>query len=222
LAHALRAIAVYHWWRSPAGQRQMDEGMLEEKNRLRAQIVSRLAAMFPDERDELSTEIAKRFVASLEFRGASVVLAYDSFGTEVNTHPLMQLILERGKALCLPKTRKKERSMTVHAVADLQRDLTLSRWGFLEPKKTMPVVPLERIDLIIVPGLAFDPQCHRLGRGAGYYDRFLPLVEVRAAACALAFECQIVEAVPVDEHDWPLQLIFTEERVIHASAPLKK
>jgi len=132
----------------------------------------------------------------------------------VDTHPLMELCLDRRKTLCLPRIRRENHSMTAHAVSDLKRDLVPVPFGFLQPKKTTPVVPLAQIDLILVPGIAFDLQGHRLGRGAGYYDRFLPRADLRAAVCALAFECQIVDAVPVGEHDWPLQLIFTEERVI--------
>jgi 5-formyltetrahydrofolate cyclo-ligase len=189
-----------------------------EKSMLRAKVLSRLNDLGADKREWFSTRIARRFAASGEFRSAKVVLAYDSFGTEVDTHPLMQLCLEQRKTLCLPRMHNKERCLTAHAVGDLKRDLVPVPFGFLQPKKTMPLVPLEKIDLLLVPGIAFDLQGHRLGRGAGYYDRFLPRARVQAVVSALAFECQIVEAVPVQEFDWPVQLIFTEERVIRGGA----
>jgi 5-formyltetrahydrofolate cyclo-ligase len=204
---------------------------------LRAQVISRLKGLGADKRKWFSAQIARRFVASAEFGAASVVLAYDSFGTEVDTHPLMELCLERRKTLCLPRMGRKGHSLTAHAVSDLKRDLVPVPFGFLQPKETTPSVPIAQLDLILVPGIAFDIHCHRLGRGAGYYDRFLPLVRAArvskrpedrsltvaaptvqspAVVCALAFECQIVDAVPVEKHDWPLQLIFTEERVIRS------
>ncbi|MGD0094327.1 MAG: 5-formyltetrahydrofolate cyclo-ligase [Planctomycetota bacterium] len=187
----------------------------DNKTALRELVKGALAALGADERARRSAEILARFLASPEFHAARTVLAYDSAGTEVDTHGLQQACLAQGKTLCLPRTRKKDRSLAAHAVSDLLQDLVPSRFSFREPKEALRVVPLEQIDLLVVPGLAFDTQGRRLGRGGGYYDRFLARAGPRAVVCALAYECQVLDAVPTLEHDWPLQLIFTERRVIH-------
>jgi len=189
------------------------------KKELRARIASRLKALSADERARMNAEIIARFLASAEFNAAKAILAYDSAGMEVDTHGLQRVCLEQGKTLCLPRTGREDRSLTAHAVTDPEHDLVPSRFFFREPKEALPVVPLEQMDLIVVPGLAFDTQGRRLGRGGGYYDRLLARAGRRAVACALAYECQIVEAVPAQAHDRPLQLIFTQKRAIHACAP---
>lgn len=188
--------------------------MANEKKALRAAIMAQLEALGADKRARLSAAITARFLASPEFRAARTVMAYDSAGAEVDTHAIQCACLEQGKTLCLPRTQRRDRSITARAVLDPQHDLLPSRFQFREPAASLPVVPVEQLDLVIVPGIAFDAQGRRLGRGAGYYDRFLATMGSQASLCALAFNPQLVEAVPAEAHDVPVQLIFTETRVI--------
>jgi 5-formyltetrahydrofolate cyclo-ligase len=85
----------------------------------------------------------------------------------------------------------------------------------------LPSIALNQIDLVIVPGRVFDLHGHRLGRGAGYYDRFFGVSDVRATAAALAFDCQVLEQVPREPHDHPMNLIVTETRIIRPSSPAR-
>jgi 5-formyltetrahydrofolate cyclo-ligase len=78
---------------------------------------------------------------------------------------------------------------------------------------------VDRLDLVVVPGVAFDPQGNRLGWGAGYYDRLLAQVRADAPIVALAFECQIVPAIPPESHDVPVDVIVTEQRIIRPNRP---
>jgi 5-formyltetrahydrofolate cyclo-ligase len=100
-----------------------------------------------------------------------------------------------------------------------RNDLELGRFGILEPKQNIRnnikyhVTP-EQLDVVIVPGLAFDSLGNRLGRGKGYYDRFLSQFTSKTLLIGLAFECQIVEQVPVDTWDCPVSIVVTENRVI--------
>ncbi|MCY3021430.1 MAG: 5-formyltetrahydrofolate cyclo-ligase [Planctomycetota bacterium] len=190
--------------------------MANEKKTLRAEVTARLRAMSADERQERSARAVARLLASAEFQRAGTVLAYDSAALEVDTSAVFQACCAQRKTLGLPRTCAADRSITIHAVAGPDRDLERSRFGFREPKGGTPVIPVAQIDLAIVPGVAFDPQGNRLGRGAGYYDRFLAQGGLHAALCALAFDCQVVPAVPVLPHDLPLHLVFTETRTIRA------
>jgi 5-formyltetrahydrofolate cyclo-ligase len=81
----------------------------------------------------------------------------------------------------------------------------------------MPVVPIDQIDLAVVPGLAFDLEGRRLGRGKGYYDRFLAQPGCRALAVAVAFEFQVVPTLPSEKHDRDMTLVFTEDRIVRPS-----
>ena len=186
----------------------------DEKAELRAEVRARLRAINQRERERASREAVDRLLNSAEFRNAKTILVYDSAGFELDTRPVLEACLGSGKTLCLPRTRAKDLSMAAHRVSDLARDLEVSPFRFREPKAELPIVPAAQLDLIVVPGIAFDERGNRLGRGAGYYDRFLAQPGLRAAVCALAFECQIVPAVPTEGHDQGVGIIYTEARVI--------
>jgi 5-formyltetrahydrofolate cyclo-ligase len=186
----------------------------ESKKALRAAIFLQLMGLNAVARAEKGAAAVKRLVESPEFARAGTMLLYDSFGTEVSTHELMALCLAGGKVLCLPRTSRATRAMTPHVVRDLDVDLEPTRLGFREPAAECPTVPVEQLDLVLTPGLGFDLHGNRLGRGVGYYDRFLAQSQLKAALCALAFECQIVPEIPHDRHDKPVQVVFTEDRVI--------
>jgi 5-formyltetrahydrofolate cyclo-ligase len=188
--------------------------MADEKQRLRDVILARLNAMDSVERLEKSSRILERVLQSGLFTRASVVLVYDSSKTEVDTSRVLDACLAAGKTLCLPRTVKRDCALTPHRVADLQNDLEPCRLGFREPFAKLPREPLERIDLVVVPGVAFDTCGNRLGRGKGYYDRLLALPEFRARTVAFAFECQLVDTVPHEAHDRGVETLITEDRVI--------
>jgi 5-formyltetrahydrofolate cyclo-ligase len=190
--------------------------MQDAKKALREEVMARVRALTPEERLERSRQAVARLVASGEFQRAATVLLYDSSDTEVDTHELQRACLALGKRLCLPRAERKTRGIIVHAVRDLEQDLAPSRYNFHEPLATLPIVPAAEVDLVVVPGVAFDERGNRLGRGAGYYDRFLERADLPAALCSLAFECQIVPAVPALAHDQRVPVIYTERRTIGA------
>ncbi len=136
---------------------------------------------------------------------------FASFRSEVETGPMIRLVLQSGKRVVLPKVRGSE--LALYEIRDFDNDVESGVWGIPEPKSFMPA-SLTDIDLMIIPGAAFDKKGNRLGYGAGYYDKLLPAF--RKATVALAFEAQIVDEIPVDSHDVPMQKIITEKRVIRA------
>ncbi len=188
------------------------------KGALRQEILARRDAMDPAVCARLSAAVLTRVAALARFRQARVVLAYASFGSELDTRPLLRDVLASGRALVLPRVERAARRLALHRVGDLDADLEAGPWGIPEPApaRCAAATPGE-IDFVLVPGLVFDPHGGRIGYGAGYYDRLLgawpspvpPLV-------AAAFELQVVPQVPVLPGDHRVDLVVTESRTYSA------
>jgi len=159
-----------------------------------------------------SREIEERLFSLPEFLSAQVVMFFASFRSEVETGSMIRRALHSGKRVVLPKVQGNE--LALFEIHDFSGDVETGAWGIPEPKTTIPAV-LADIDLMIIPGAAFDSQGNRLGYGAGFYDKLLPAFG--KATLALAFEIQIVNEVPVEMHDVPVRKIITESRVIIAA-----
>lgn len=138
---------------------------------------------------------------------AQTILLYWGVGTEVDTRPVLQELLRRGKTLCLPKCLP-NRAMVARQVEDLQR-LVPGVFGIPEPETDCPDVPAEKVDLIIVPGLVFDRQGYRLGQGGGYYDRYLEHYTGKTLGLARKIVAQ--EAVPREAFDRPVDGVLWDE-----------
>ena len=197
--------------------------MTNLKQQLRELVTAKLKALTEAERRVKNQRITAALLACPEFQRARTILAYDSCKLEASTQEIMAACLSAGKTLALPRTQKKDCSLAIQRVIDFARDLAPCRLGFREPKAELPAVPLEQIELVIVPGVAFDPHGNRLGRGKGYYDRFLSQLGPgrQWLTCAPAFECQLVVQIPTTAHDRPVQMLITEDRVIRIeSSPI--
>jgi 5-formyltetrahydrofolate cyclo-ligase len=160
-------------------------------------------------RESKSREIGKRLYSLPEYRAASVIMFFASFRSEVDTLTMIRHVLAAGKRVFLPKVRG--RDLALFEILDFDKDTAPGAWAIPEPRETRPVT-IQEVDLMIVPGLAFDENGNRLGYGAGFYDRILP--SFRRTTVALAFEEQIVPDVPVSIHDIPVKKIVTEKRII--------
>ena len=134
---------------------------------------------------------------------------FASFLSECETLPMIQHALALGKRMILPKVKGKE--LGLFEIRDFDNDIAPGGWDIPEPREIQPVM-VHEVDFMIVPGLAFDLNGNRLGYGAGFYDRILPLYKKGIAA--LAFEIQIVPEVPVSALDAPVKKIITEKRTI--------
>jgi len=166
----------------------------------------------PAKRRLWSGRIAEHVLAWDAFRGARTVMAYASIGSEPDTRRLLSKILEQGKRLLLPRCFGEG----VMAAMEVERlsCLVPGAFGILEPPEGASPADKGSIDLCLVPGLRFDLRGNRIGRGAGYYDRFLKGFE--GVSCGIAFAEQIVEAVEVRPHDVPVGAIVTEFGVFTA------
>lgn len=187
----------------------------EEKNRLRREVLGRREQLGRAEVTARSATIAARAMALPELARARTVMAYCSYKHEVATDDLITGCLAAGKVTTVPKTVPADRSLIPSRVLDPVEDVAPANFGIPEPRpERLRPVPPEEIDLVFVPGVAFDRLGNRLGYGGGYYDRFLKLLRPGRVAVALAFEAQVVEAVAPGRFDVPVDLIVTEERVI--------
>ncbi len=156
------------------------------------------------ERDEKNKKILSQLTSQDFYKKAKTVMTYVSFGDEVDTHRLIEKMLEDEKILCAPKCITKT-EMEARKFCDFS-DLSVGAYGILEPMGEI----IKSFDLIIVPGVAFNENLHRIGYGAGYYDRFLS--ENKAVTVGLFYEVQKSDFL-ADSRDYPLDYIITEEKI---------
>jgi len=164
-----------------------------------------------------SIEITKKVIDLEPFINGRAIMCYMDFKNEVMTKYILSHCFEKGKKVILPlvDTIDGVKKIVPYEVKDLERDLCAGTFGILEPKKDRAeIFNPEEIDLVIVPGVAFDRNRNRVGYGAGLYDRFLKTVKPCCPKAGIAFEFQIYDTVPVEEHDIPLDFVITEKRII--------
>lgn len=178
----------------------------DDKRALRALIGERLAAVTGDERRAWSRAITGRVLASGEYARAGSVFCYVGRRGEPDTLPLIERMLGEGKRVYLPMPRERGIMDAVRLLS--AAELRPGRYGILEPLPDGEIAPPEALELILVPGAAFDRALFRLGWGAGYYDRYL--TRARAPALGVAFNCQRVIDVPREAHDRPVDKLVTE------------
>jgi len=135
---------------------------------------------------------------------------YVSLKDEVNTLDMIDEALKTGKRVCVPVILKEDKRLIAGEIKDRKKDLERQRFGIYQPKAgSVKEVPLEDIDLVVVPGIAFDKFNVRLGRGHGYYDKLLCALPNKTSTIGLAFDFQVVEKLPKDPHDIPVSKTIT-------------
>ncbi len=185
------------------------------KKSLRKEILARRNRLAREEIIHLSQQIIGNFKNTPLYRDAYHIMLYLSFASEVVTQDIVEDLLKQKKHVYIPLTVPKSREMIVSKLKDPEKDLEEGNFGVLEPRKGA-VRPTDTniLDLIIVPGLLFDKRGYRIGYGGGYYDRFLPKLSPKTTSLSLAFDFQILEEIPNDPHDYPVQYIISEKQFI--------
>ena len=193
----------------------MPSTITAEKARLRRQALDWLAALSPPERIAGDESLFRRFLALPQVAATRTILLYHGMDTEPDTVRLLPPLWDIGKQVCLPRCLPGNQ-MEARLV---QRDSTLVRhpYGMLEPGPDCPLIPPDQIDLVLVPGLAFDRSGGRLGRGGGYYDRWL--AGFSGITAALCRDGLLMEAIPRLPHDLGVDLVITETSLYGPSAP---
>ncbi|MCX7804629.1 MAG: 5-formyltetrahydrofolate cyclo-ligase [Planctomycetota bacterium] len=188
------------------------------KAEVRRRVEAAIAALPATERAARGARAQERMAALPEFAAARIVLLYHSMRGEIETSVLITRALRDGKRVALPRTDRASGTMRAVEIRNPAADLFRGSCGAMEPHDGLPEVAPGEIDLAVVPGRAFDIHGRRLGRGAGYYDRYMSSPGFRAIRVALAFDCQVLDSIPALPHDLPVDIIVTESRVIECRA----
>ena len=167
------------------------------KQELRKEIRNRKRQFTGEELRELSFALIQRLLSHPRLKEAHTIMLYYSLPDEVDTHTLVDSLLMSHKTIVLPRVTG-EGTMELRRYTG-PRDLAIGAYGIMEPTGEA-YTKYGEIDLAVIPGMAFDPAGNRMGRGKGYYDRFLPLI-TQAYKIGLCFPFQMVEAVPAEAHD---------------------
>ncbi len=185
----------------------MQNTIREAKQTLRKQVGARLKEMAPGERAAASARARALLAAQPLWQTAQKVLFFAPLPGELDVWPLLAEALSAGKQVALPRFVAEDNAYEVCQIQDPKLDLQVGHFGIREPASRCAQLPSTRLDLILVPGVAFDLQGRRLGRGKGYYDQLLTIW--RGTTCGVAFDEQIVESIPVAPHDVYLDCILT-------------
>jgi len=184
------------------------------KEQLRQQMREKLASLSEADACTKSAAIWERCISLPKLTDADWVLAYVSRGREVATHELIKQLLATGKHVCVPKFDKPTRQYIASELCDFDKELVKGQFGILEPgAEVVRRVDYARLNVLLVPGLAFDKTGNRLGRGMGFFDHILH--NTTGVKLALAYDFQLTEEVPTEEHDVWMDFIITETRVVN-------
>lgn len=187
------------------------------KQELRTQILERRLGLDAGKVSTKSETIAALLRSLPEYVLARAIMFYLSFRQEVDTEPMIRAALVGGKMVAVPRTIRRERVLVPCRLEDYETGLVTGAYGIREPADCRPV-PTGDLDMVIVPGVAFDRAGNRLGYGAGYYDRFLSSLGTcggrRALAVGVAFALQVVDSLPAGPHDVPMDVIITEDGIV--------
>ena len=182
------------------------------KQSLRNDMKKILAEMPADVAARKSLAACERLLGLEEYRHAGTLMAYIATTGELDAAGIAARAWEDGKIVAVPKVLRTRREMSGVLWA-LNDELVAGEYGIKEPARA-ELVAVETIDLIVVPALAFDRAGNRLGRGGGYYDRFLAQPLIRATTCGLAFADQLAECVPVTSKDYSVDMLVTDAEVL--------
>ncbi len=180
-------------------------GFEMEKPEIRENAIRERSLLEDEEVHRKSNAICARLLSIPEIENARAVMLYSSIGNEVQTGPAIH-ILKSKKIIALPRM---EPGKIIAAALD-EKGLSQGGHGIMEPLGNE--MSYDEIDAVVVPVVAFDAGCNRIGRGLGHYDRFLK--QAKAFKIGLAFDCQETDSIPVESHDVQLDMVITETRVV--------
>lgn len=186
----------------------VDQGAAR-KVTLREELTARRKAMTPDVIDGRGLKVQSRFLASPYYQKARTVALYAPIRGEVPTRDILIAALADEKVVCYPLSHVHGRILSFRAITS-ESELEPGRLGVREPNSASELVPVDQIDLFVVPGLGFTRDGKRLGRGGGYYDATLRAASQRSRRVGLAFSDQVVGVLPTNQDDVDMDLVVTE------------
>jgi len=181
------------------------------KDQIRQRMLEMRKMMSPEEVAQKSEQIQRRLFNTTYYQSSRTIMTYVDFQHEVETRSIINRAIGEGKIIAVPLTGPNITLVPVK-IESLD-DLEAGSRGILEPKKS-EIMDVKKLDLVLMPGVAFDRSGNRLGYGLAYYDRFLKQLSPATMIVALAYSFQVVQTLPFEEHDQKVNLIVTENEII--------
>lgn len=210
----MRLVSNQRPWRFRSTYRIMFTLSSTEKDALRDRMLKKRAALKPIERQIASRAIISHIL--LHIPAGATVAGYSAIRDEVDIATLLKVLAEKGNKICLPVVTQKEAALTFRAWAPGDV-MVKGSYGIMEPQQNAkPLTP----DILLVPLVAFDNACHRLGYGAGYYDRTIEVLKKtnpKLKTMGIAYALQKVDKIPASKHDQKLSIVVTETGVVKPS-----
>jgi 5-formyltetrahydrofolate cyclo-ligase len=192
------------------------EEVREKKQEIRNEITTFFSSLSAEALDANTRIIENRLFEFANFLESKIVMLYVNAENEVGTESIVRRTYDFNKIVVLPAFDPANGTMKLMKVDNPDKDLMVGPRGILEPNPAKcKVVPLDCIDIAIVPGVAMDEKGGRIGSGDGYYDRIIPDLPMTTRKVGLVFEGQLVPQVPMESHDKHVDIIITEKRVIY-------
>lgn len=185
---------------------------METKEEIRNKVLSMRNLFSKQDIQQRSDAMMIKMMDMKCYKASTQLLAYMCFGSEVSLQKLLTDALDHKKEVYLPRCIPEIKDIEFYRIYSLDEDVERGLWGISEPKKN-----LHRLELLsdkglaIIPGVAFDPHCNRIGYGGGYYDRFLPKLPLQWLRIGVAFDEQIVEEIPKDCFDISIDMVLTDK-----------
>ncbi len=193
----------------------MDE-IQEKKQEIRIEITKLLNGIPDRTRTQKTKAIEDRLFEFANFLEANIALLYMNTENEVATRHIIKRAFDYNKIVVLPVFNMEKHSMGLMKVDNLKNQLKPGPRGVLEPDTLRcKKVPIDCIDIAIVPGIAFDEKGARVGTGMGFYDRLIPKLPITTRKVALSFEDQLIQQIPMEHHDKHIDIIITDQRIIY-------
>ena len=192
----------------------------DRKNAIRSDMRTRLATLTAAQRAEWSTAACARLIRSVAFARASRVMLYMPMRSEVDVISVALEAFRLGKSVCVPRVDGSRKNMNaVETTSFDDESMDSDSLGVRAPKVGQEI-PHEEIDLVIVPGVAFDMHGFRLGRGGGYYDRYLARFSRNTATIGVCFDVQFVEEIPTEPTDIAVHAVVSDRRAVQRDPSL--
>lgn len=191
------------------------EDIKSNKKKIRKEIKNLFKTLSPEDFNTKSEQVLANLTELDVWKNAETILIFLSLPDEISTALIIDKALHEGKKAAVP--RIKNNDLVFHLISSLDSDFITHPLGMDEPRENTPVIIPDSLSpdktLILVPGLAFDKNCFRLGRGKGFYDRFLSSVDKSIIKAGIGYDFQLIASVPVEEHDFSLDMIVTDKSV---------
>jgi 5-formyltetrahydrofolate cyclo-ligase len=185
-------------------------GLQKQKSELREKIRAALGKISPAVRAVESVDLCARL--KLQMQSARAILFFAPLPDELDVWPLLEEFLAGGKIIALPFFDAEKKNYGARQIKNAATEIIAGKFGVRESAPTCAEIQLNRFDLVLVPGMAFDLRGNRLGRGQGFYDRLL--VEASGVKCGVGYDFQLLETIPAEPHDTKVDFIFTPSRCV--------